>query len=205
LNPSLALAAPGALKTRRRESKNCPGRKCAPRRNIWPISQRFFENLRDVVGWDMHLLHDAHHRLTPIEAARLGKDLEPYRLFWLEDPVPAELPEGYRTIRAHTTTPIALGEIFNTIWNARVVMEEQLIDYIGTTWVHAGGVPACAEFLILPQFTMCAPPATGRPMFRRWPWGPTCMLIYGCPTSVFRNTPVTTRPPMRRSRAGGNI
>ena len=41
-------------------------------------------------GPDMHLLHDVHHRLTPIEAARLGKDLEPYRLFWLEDAVPAE-------------------------------------------------------------------------------------------------------------------
>jgi mannonate dehydratase len=39
----------------------------------------------------LHLLHDVHHRLTPIEAARLGKELEPYHLFWMEDPVPAEL------------------------------------------------------------------------------------------------------------------
>ena len=40
---------------------------------------------REELGWDVHLLHDVHHRLTPIEAARLGKELEPYRLFWLED------------------------------------------------------------------------------------------------------------------------
>ena len=44
-----------------------------------------FKKARDVLGWDVHLLHDVHHRLTPIEAARLGKELEPYRLFWLED------------------------------------------------------------------------------------------------------------------------
>ena len=54
--------------------------------------------------------------------------------------MPAELQEGYRLIRQHTTTPIALGEIFNTIWDARLLMEEQLIDYIRVTSVHAGGV-----------------------------------------------------------------
>ena len=61
-----------------------------------------------------HLLHDVHHRLTPIEAARLGKALEPYRLFWLEDATPAENQEAFRLIRQHTTTPLAVGEIFNT-------------------------------------------------------------------------------------------
>ncbi|HTJ57679.1 MAG TPA: D-mannonate dehydratase ManD [Devosiaceae bacterium] len=117
-----------------------------PHEEVWSTSKymghvpKLFEKLREAVGWDLHLLHDTHHRLTPIEAGRLGKDLEPYRLFWLEDPVPAELQEGFRLIRQHTTTPIALGEIFNTIWDARLLIEEQLIDYIRTTSVHAGGV-----------------------------------------------------------------
>lgn len=105
-----------------------------------PLVPKLFQKLRDAVGWDLHLLHDTHHRLTPIEAARLGKDLEPYRLFWLEDPVPAELQEGFRLIRQHTTTPIALGEIFNTIWDCEKLISEQLIDYIRVTSVHAGGV-----------------------------------------------------------------
>ena len=105
-----------------------------------PLIPKLFERLRDTIGWDVHLLHDAHHRLTPIEAARLGKDLEPYRLFWLEDPVPAELQEGFRLIRQHTTTPIALGEVFNTIWDCQQLISEQLIDYIRVTSVHAGGV-----------------------------------------------------------------
>jgi len=105
-----------------------------------PLIPKLFEKLRDAVGWDLHLLHDSHHRLTPIEAARLGRDLEPFRLFWLEDPVPAELQEGCRLIRQHTTTPIALGEIFNTIWDCEKLISEQLIDYIRVTSVHAGGV-----------------------------------------------------------------
>jgi mannonate dehydratase len=117
-----------------------------PHEEVWSTAKymghipKLFARLRDVYGDDLHLLHDTHHRLTPIEAARLGKDLEPFRLFWLEDPVPAELQEGYRLIRQHTTTPIALGEVFNTIWDARLLMEEQLIDYIRATSVHAGGV-----------------------------------------------------------------
>ena len=53
-----------------------------------------FAAAREALGFDVHLLHDVHHRLTPIEAARLGKDLEPYRLFWLEDAAPAENQEA---------------------------------------------------------------------------------------------------------------
>ena len=99
-----------------------------------------FEQLRREFGADVHLLHDAHHRLTPIEAARLGRSLEPYHLFWLEDPVPAQVQESYRTIRQHTTTPIAVGEVFDTIYDCHRLIEEELIDYIRTTVVHAGGI-----------------------------------------------------------------
>ena len=99
-----------------------------------------FQQLRREIGADLHLLHDAHHRLTPIEAARLGKSLEPYHLFWLEDPVPAEVQESFRTIRQHTTTPIAVGEVFDTIYDCHRLIEEELIDYIRTTVVHAGGI-----------------------------------------------------------------
>src|SRR5579871_2553122 len=99
-----------------------------------------FRKAREKYGWDVHLLHDVHHRLTPIEAARLGKDLEPHRLFWMEDPVPAELQEGFRLIRQHTTTPLAVGEVFNSIYDCQQLIQEQLIDYIRSTVVHAGGI-----------------------------------------------------------------
>jgi mannonate dehydratase len=117
-----------------------------PTENLWSSEKylrsvpALFEKAREALGWDVHLLHDIHHRLTPIEAGRLGKDLEPYRPFWLEDAVPAENQANFRLIRQHTTTPLAVGEIFNSIWDCKQLIEEQLIDYIRATVVHAGGI-----------------------------------------------------------------
>jgi len=123
-----------------------PAERNAPPENQWS-SERYlnfmpqlFARLRKEFGPDVHLLHDVHHRLSPIEAARLGKELEPYHLFWLEDPVPAELQENLRVIRQHTTTPLAVGEVFNSIYDAQVLIQQQLIDYIRTAVVHAGGI-----------------------------------------------------------------
>ncbi len=101
---------------------------------------KLFAAVREQFGDDLHLLHDVHHRLTPIEAARLGKELEPFHLFWLEDPVPAENQESFKLIRQHTTTPLAVGEVFNSIHDCRELIESQLIDYIRTSIVHAGGI-----------------------------------------------------------------
>jgi mannonate dehydratase len=123
-----------------------PAEKDAPPENAWSTEHylnfvpQLFAELRKAFGPEVHLLHDAHHRLTPIEAARLGKDLEPFRLFWLEDPTPAELQESFRLIRRHTTTPLAVGEVFNTVFDCQQLIQEQLIDYIRTTVVHAGGI-----------------------------------------------------------------
>ncbi|MCR6660318.1 MAG: D-galactonate dehydratase family protein [Asticcacaulis sp.] len=117
-----------------------------PTETLWNTSSylnfapKLFEKLRDVHGFGIELLHDVHHRLTPIEAGRLGKELEPYRLFWMEDATPAENQEAFKLIRQHTTTPLAVGEIFNTIWDCKDLIQNQLIDYIRTTVVHAGGI-----------------------------------------------------------------
>jgi mannonate dehydratase len=117
-----------------------------PTENVWS-SERYLAFIPGVIaavreryGFDFHLLHDVHHRLRPIEAAELGKRLEPYRLFWLEDAVPAELQEGFRLIRQHTTTPLAVGEVLPTIWDFRTLITEQLIDYVRTSVQRAGGI-----------------------------------------------------------------
>lgn len=101
---------------------------------------KLFAKVREKFGEELHLLHDCHHRLTPIEAGRLGKELEPFHLFWIEDPTPAELQESFKVIREHTTTPIAVGEVFNSIWDAHDLIRNQWIDYIRMTLVHAGGI-----------------------------------------------------------------
>jgi mannonate dehydratase len=123
-----------------------PADAAKPTENVWSTSKymptvpKLFAAAREALGWDVHLLHDVHHRLTPLEAGRLGKDLEPFRPFWLEDATPAENQAGFRTIRQHTTTPLAVGEVFNSVWDAKQLLDEQLIDYIRTTIVHAGGI-----------------------------------------------------------------
>lgn len=117
-----------------------------PAEHVWATEKylnhvpKLFAAVRDQFGDDLHILHDIHHRLTPIEAARLGKEVEPFKLFWLEDPVPAENQEGFRLIRQHTTTPIAVGEVFSSIHDCRELIQNQLIDYIRSTVVHAGGI-----------------------------------------------------------------
>lgn len=123
-----------------------PAERGLPGESLWSTERyltfvpKLFEQLRQKLGEDIHLLHDVHHRLTPIEAGRLGKLLEPYHLFWMEDPTPAELQSGFALIRQHTTTPIAVGEVFNTIWDCKELIERQLIDYIRMTVVHGGGI-----------------------------------------------------------------
>lgn len=117
-----------------------------PTESVWSTEKylnftpKLFRAIREQFGDELHLLHDVHHRLTPIEAARLGKELEPYHLFWMEDAVPAENQDSFRLLRQHTTTPIAVGEVFNSIHDCRELIENQLIDYIRTTIVHGGGI-----------------------------------------------------------------
>ncbi len=115
------------------------------------FAPKLFDAVRSKFGFDFHLLHDAHHRLTPIEAGRLGKSLEPYRLFWLEDPTPAENQESLRLIREHTVTPIAIGEVFNSIHDCREILQNQYCDYIRTAVVHTGGITQLRKIAMLAE------------------------------------------------------
>ena len=82
-----------------------------PPENSWDTTKylnfipKFVKTAREKYGMEVELLHDVHSRLTPIEAAKLSKDLEPFQLLFLEDAVTGELQSGYEKIRQHTTTP----------------------------------------------------------------------------------------------------
>ena len=123
-----------------------PADAALPTQTVWDTRKYLnfipglFDKLRETYGFDVELLHDVHHRLTPIEAGQLGKAVEHNRLFWLEDVTPAENQDAFKLVRQHTTTPLAVGEIFNTIWDCKDLIQNQLIDYIRTTIVGAGGV-----------------------------------------------------------------
>ena len=131
-----------------------------PAETVWStpryleVVPQLFERLRADHGNEVELLHDVHHRLTPIEAARLARSVEPYRLFWLEDATPAENQKSFELIRQHSVTPLAVGEVFNSIWDCKHLIENQLIDYIRTTIVHGGGIThlrRLADFAALHQ------------------------------------------------------
>lgn len=128
-----------------------------PREEQWSTDEYLalipglFLSLRDRYGPQVSLLHDVHHRLTPTEAAWLGQRLEPARMYWMEDPVPAERQESYRAIRQRTTTPIAVGEVLNSVYDCQQLIEQELIDFIRMAPAHGGGLTALKKVAALAE------------------------------------------------------
>jgi len=112
---------------------------------------KLFEHLRAKLGDEVELLHDVHEKLAPVEAARLARELEPYHLFFLEDPLRPEHKESFRLIRQHSTTPLAMGELFNSLWDCVPLITEQLIDYIRCDLGHIGGITAARKVAALAE------------------------------------------------------
>lgn len=106
-----------------------------------------FEAVRSEFGPELPLLHDGHHRMRPIQAAKLGRLLEPYDLFWLEDCTPGEDQAALRLVRSHTTTPLAIGEVFNSVYDYQTLITERLIDYVRSAITHTGGITAMKRLL----------------------------------------------------------
>jgi mannonate dehydratase len=113
---------------------------------------KLFDYVRGKLGGEVDLLHDCHERLDPIQGARLAHDLEPYHLFYLEDCLRPEYKEGFRVIRQHSTTPLAMGELFNSLWECLPLIKENLIDYIRCDLGHIGGITAGRKIAALADF-----------------------------------------------------
>jgi len=117
-----------------------------PKVEIWDTEKYLkfmpsvFEKIRVRFGPDLKILHDVHHRLRPREAAAFAREVEKYNLFWLEDPTPAEDQNALKLIRQHSTTPIAIGEVFNSLWDCKELIEQELIDFIRVAVTYAGGI-----------------------------------------------------------------
>lgn len=101
---------------------------------------RLFEHLRSTIGFEVELLHDVHERLAPIEAVRLAKQLEPYRLFFLEDALPPEQVSWFAMMRQQCTTPLAMGELFVNANEWMPLVENRLIDFIRCHISSIGGL-----------------------------------------------------------------
>lgn len=99
-----------------------------------------FEHLREKLGSEIELLHDIHERVAPIDALRLAKELEPYDLFFLEDPLAPEQIEWLKKIRQQSATPIAMGELFNNPNEWKELVVKQLIDFVRIHLSQIGGI-----------------------------------------------------------------
>ena len=112
---------------------------------------RLFEHVRAAVGPSLRLLHDVHERLAPIDAIRLAKALEPYDLFFLEDPLPPEEQGWFRMLREQTATPIAMGELFTHPLEWRPLIAEGLIDFIRVHISDIGGITPARKVAALAE------------------------------------------------------
>ena len=116
---------------------------------------KLFDGIRSKLGFDIELIHDVHERISPTEAMGFVKELEPYRLFFVEDVLPLDQIEWFRKIRMSTTTPLAEGELFNNPAEWRQLITEQLIDYIRVHISQIGGItPARKLAIFAEQFGM---------------------------------------------------
>ena len=96
--------------------------------------------VRAQVGEEVELLHDIHERLTPIHAVEFAKDVEPFKLFFLEDALAPEDIAWFRHIRAQCATPLAMGELFNNPHEWQLLIQERLIDFIRMHISQMGGI-----------------------------------------------------------------
>ena len=101
---------------------------------------KLFDHIRNAVGDDIELLHDVHERLAPIEAVRLSKNLEPYRLFFLEDALSPEAVDWFAVMRQQSATPIAMGELFTHPQEWLPLIQNRLIDFIRCHISTIGGI-----------------------------------------------------------------
>jgi mannonate dehydratase len=110
---------------------------------------RLFEYLRSHLGYEVELVHDIHERLTPMEAIRVAKQLEPYRLFFLEDPLPPEQSGWFQMLRQQVAIPIAMGELFNNPQEWMPLITNRLIDFIRVHVSQVGGLTPAKKLAVL--------------------------------------------------------
>jgi mannonate dehydratase len=113
---------------------------------------KLFEHLRATVGWEIELLHDIHERIPPIMAINLAKELEQYKLFFLEDPFAPEDNGYFRQLRQQTAIPIAMGELYVNVQEYLPLIQERLIDFIRVHITDIGGLSPARKLAALCEF-----------------------------------------------------
>jgi len=115
------------------------------------LTRRVLEECRKQLGEEVELIHDVHERVSPHQAVQFAKELEPIRLFYLEDPLSPEHIDYFRQIRQQCATSIAMGELFNNPHEWHPLIAGRLIDYIRVHLSQAGGLTPARKVAILAE------------------------------------------------------
>src|SRR5438876_3708863 len=113
---------------------------------------KLFEHVRGALGDEVELLHDMHERVTLPEAVQVCKELERYRPYFIEDPLPPEQNEHFRILRQQTSVPIAMGELFNTQHEYVPLIANRLIDFIRIHISQIGGLSMARKVAAMCEF-----------------------------------------------------
>jgi len=111
-----------------------------------------FRQARQALGDEVELLHDIHERVPPSLAVQLAKNLEPFRLFFLEDALPPEENDHFRLIRQQSSIPIAMGELYTNVQEYLPLIRERLIDFIRVHLSMIGGFTPARKLAALCEF-----------------------------------------------------
>jgi mannonate dehydratase len=112
---------------------------------------QLFEAARKELGPEIEILHDVHERVPPRLAVQFAKDMEPYRLFFLEDALSPENIDYFKQIRANCTTPLAMGELFNNPHEWNNLIRDSVIDFIRVHVSEAGGLTPCRKMAAMAE------------------------------------------------------
>jgi mannonate dehydratase len=113
---------------------------------------RMFELLRSEFAPEVEFLHDVHERVPPIMALQLAKDLEPYKLFFLEDVFAPEDNDYFRLLRSQSSTPVAMGELYVNQHEYVPLISGRLIDFIRVHLSDIGGLTPARKLAVLCEF-----------------------------------------------------
>jgi len=108
-----------------------------------------FEHIRSKVGWDVEILHDVHERVPPIQGVGFAKEVEQYKLFFLEDLFSPEDNDYFRLVRQQTSTPIAMGELYNNPHEVIPMIKDRLLDFLRIHISQIGGITPARKLAAL--------------------------------------------------------
>jgi mannonate dehydratase len=116
------------------------------------IVPKLFDRMRSQLGDEIELLHDVHERVPPIQAIQLARALEPYRLFFLEDPFAPEDVDYFRILRQQSAIPLAMGELFVNQAEYVPLIRDRLIDFIRVHISDIGGLSMARKLAAFCEF-----------------------------------------------------